>query len=312
MTTELKFTLKKLLRTNKVIAGLTLLFALLAYGAVYRLLFKGFVLTNWKLADPSAIANYGTAFNGIVGTGITILGVAFLLYAYKDQKRQAEAELFNKLYTDLLDDINSIQYRKKLKRTLFSADSSELFQGVDALYNYTADDNDNPNSVMNHLNLIITSFNHLIKTIECSVYQSPDFQEIMRDKVYLLFHSKIYWPTIDGLYANYRYQLMNNNWGNAKIFFFEYKKFANQAFNYLIERNMLTLEPASDSLSDILKHTYTTWQEHWEAYPAAAPASTRVDEFVVGILGKTTLSTLVIEQLRGWPFSRLREAYRQI
>lgn len=162
---ELSITFKRRLYNRWIILVGTLAIGIGAAGALYWFFFRGL-----KFINPGSPADtYGTAFNGIVGTSITIIGLAFLIYAYRGQKQQAEYELINRLYESLLEDINSIQYRKKYDKKSSAPTNGQLLQGVEALYKYEADDDTNQNSVLIHLNLILLTFEQIISLVDCSI-----------------------------------------------------------------------------------------------------------------------------------------------
>lgn len=287
LATDRKKSLKRLFFNRYLIAGTVLSIGVLSYFLLHHYFFKGFGDFESKTPSQGTISDYGTAISGIVGTAITVSGLAFLAYAYRDQQRQAEFSLFTKLYEDILTDINSIQYRKKYAKVISSPDDSELFEGVDALYNYEADDGDNQNSVLNHLNLILVSFEHIIDLLDHAVFQDSKFEKIMKDKVYLLFFSKIYWPCFR-LHETYRDQLIRSNWGNAPILFFKFEKFTKQTYEYLVAQQLVFLAKPTYSLAIILSRNYDSWQTHWQTYPippAPVPTS-RLANKVMAILNK--------------------------
>ncbi|RZK37125.1 MAG: hypothetical protein EOO61_09400 [Hymenobacter sp.] len=222
----------------------------LAYFIILHFCFTAGQEVQVEMKDNNPLSDYATTIAGLLGTAITLTGVAFLIYAFKDQQRQAESELFNKLYDDLLEDINSIQYRKHYKKILLSPDDSELLQGVDAIFNYQPDDGNNPNSVLNHLNLIVLSFDNILNLINASNRQDAYYKKVMLYKVYLLFYSKIHWPCKHGIYERYGARLLRGGWGNASMLFYKYEVLTKQAYTFLYNEGFLFLTKKDKYLTD--------------------------------------------------------------
>ena len=226
---------------NKWLIAATVI--LLGSCAACSIYYYGFLATKPSTGTGEEVTaeKFGTAFNGIAGTAITILGLAFLAYAYLDQRKQSETGLFNKLYEDLLDDINSIQYRKAYRTPLSSPDDSELFQGVDALFNYEFD-RTNRNSVLNHVMMILVSFNHLIGLINRSVHYDEHFRGIMLDKLYFLFLAKIFWAFEGTLIIN-RNTLLVEDWGYPQTLLYNFEKLMKEAHLHLYRREHISFGP---------------------------------------------------------------------
>lgn len=297
----------------------------LLYGLVL-LSFTG--ISFFSLRPNEAVNQYATAVSGLIGTAVTVIGVAFLLYAYKDQKAQAQFEAYNKLYEDLLNDINSIQYRKKYKKKPSGPGDSELFQGVDALFNYEGDESATPSSVLNHLNLILISFKHITDFLD-----QPDnaisHKKQLLDKVYLLYLAKIFWPC-DNISTHYRNRIIKANWGYYKTLFYHFDLMTNRAYRYLIGKEVISYPIPNCSIETLLKIDYTqpgqvdfltpavrsilscnydTIETYWLSRPIILNRYTYpslVRDMIVRIWGESTVADSLIDKIDHGPFLLVR------
>jgi hypothetical protein len=317
---------KRLFNSKKVfatviIAGLGLyLFVLLSFVAG----------SNWlpvRLHGNSALSEYATVIAGTVGTAVTILGVAFLIYAYQAQQRQSQNALFNKLYEDLLNDINSVQYRK----TSGSSGSAELFQGVEALFQYEAKDDKVESSVLNHLNLILVSFKQLVALLDDKT-NSVEEKGIFLQKIYLLYLAKIYWPG-HKISHDYRHYIMLNNWGYHRMLFYHLDFMTAKSHRFLLEKGLLVVEPVGLLPDQLIKHPYqktesdrlgkdlrsimacdyTDIQTYWNAPPTITEGTlpvlqaSAVNKAVVRLLGESPFSDVVLEKVNQGSILATRE-----
>lgn len=202
------------------------------------------------------LGQFGDFYGGVLGTIITVAGLFFIYKTYSSQSEQliiakydADFEIINKLYNDLLADIDSIQYRKAKNEINQSLMHSELYQGIDALYNFDAAHWNNPNSVINHLNSIALSFEQLLEMVKRVKYKYQDMKDIMLSKTYFLFYSKIIWPAYS-IYENRdKYELEHNP--DATLFFNAYEKLSKESIIYLVDKKRIS-EPTNSKIIKLM------------------------------------------------------------
>jgi len=309
---------KHLVKSKKVFATVVL-----AAVGLYSLILLSFILVNkqWqiKLHSNTALSEYATVIAGTVGTAVTILGVAFLIYAYQAQQRQAQTALFNKLYEDLLNDINSIQYRKQYGTG--SAASYELFQGVEALFQYEARDDKVASSVLNHLNLILVSFRQLVDLLS-DEHASIDGKDILLQKIYLLYLAKIYWPCHKISHV-YRHYIIDKEWGYPRMLFYYLDFMTSESHRYLRANGFLKEQSAITSsnqllskapgqkelstqereLQSIMSCDYKDINTYWRNPPIISGSKVPVlqestlNKAIVRLLGETPFSDAVLEKV---------------
>lgn len=105
-------------------------------------------------------SNFGNFFGGVIGSLVALIALVFAYQSYSKQLKQTfesnSIDNINKMLNELTADIDRIEYKK--------------IRGVEALYKFDQDHWDEPNSVMNHLILIFSSFETLILTIKNGNY----------------------------------------------------------------------------------------------------------------------------------------------
>lgn len=163
---------------------------------------------------------FGEFFGGVFATIASILALVYIVLTFRNSKRDSDFELINEIFEKLQTDINSIQYRKtKTKKenddeTVIELKPNEQisYTGIDALYNFDKDYKVNPNSVLNHLNLILNSFDQLILLANKRIkFKHNDIKWLTIDRVYLLFYSKILWPVYEQIIDKHYSVLISEN-----------------------------------------------------------------------------------------------------
>lgn len=190
----------------------------------------------------ATLGQFGDFYGGILGTLITFLGLYFIYNTYNLQsaqldiaKKEADLEIVNKLYSELLQEINSIQYRRKSK-TPNGENKEELFLGIDALYNFDKNHWRSPNSVLNHVNSIMVSFDQLIFMVENRfMYKHKETKNILLTKIYFLFYSKITWPVYQEIYLHRKRGLITRGHPDSPPLFKLYKRLTKQTYEYLLK-----------------------------------------------------------------------------
>jgi hypothetical protein len=204
--------------------------------------------TAVNIIAPETLGQFGDFYGGILGTIVTFFGLYFIYHTYQLQNKQldiakkdSDLEIMNKLYSDVLQEINSIQYRRKK-----TAHSEEiLFSGIDALYNFDANHWNNPNSVLNHLSSIIVSFDQLI--FMANKYEYDPMKSIMLTKVYFLYFSKIVWPVYQELYRNRKQELLDRGHPGESLFK-NYERLTRDAYAYLVKGGHIGWPSETDKL----------------------------------------------------------------
>lgn len=252
---------------------------------------------------------FGGFYGGVIGTVSTIVGFYFIYNAYETAKRESSLALINKLYTELVQDIESIQYRKKHKGVIGLFQKEELYQGLDALYNYDADDGISPNSVLNHLNTIVISFAHLVRVASEHDYQSADVKNTIIDKIYLLYYAKIFWPFYNYKYNYVRKSILTKEWGNAEYLLFEFERLAKDTIKYLISRKIFEERVATPKdpedahiidIDAIVAYNYTSHAEWLDLAKEHARLYKDRSAFrnFVGPIAKAVLPTVLYDKAR--------------
>ncbi|MGI4823591.1 MAG: hypothetical protein ACRYFV_20450 [Janthinobacterium lividum] len=267
--------------------------------------------SSWHLFPPmpiiwlNALSSFGSFFGGMLAPVVAAISFYYLYQSYKAQENDREIALFNKLYTDLLADIASLRYRERSKRGLFYPEQEKIYEGIDALYNFSTRYTDN--SVLNHLGLILISFEELVRQL--GHYQSYEARKILLNKVYFLYYAKIVWPVFDGLY-HYKDELLVRDWGNPKELFFEFEKLTKQTIDHLSSSDNRLLEDEAlnqhPEISRIRKTNYSTdFRKNWILSACAAanakyqiPSTPIPLRTKIGIVVRMVLPSRTAEWLR--------------
>ncbi len=207
--------------------------------------------------SPATLGQAGDFYGGILGTIVTFFGLYFIYQTYKLQnsqldtaKKDSDLEILNKLYSDLLQEINSIQYRRMTKNEK-GEKKEELFQGLDALYNFDENHRESPNSVLNHLNSIIFSFDQLINMADKKVkYKYQEMKAIMLTKIYFLYYSKITWPVFHRIYNDRKILKIDGN-PDYDSFVKNYKRLTKQTQKYLQDGGHIG-KPITEGMIELL------------------------------------------------------------
>lgn len=160
-----------------------------------------------QLLFPSdKLGQFGDFYGGVVATIASICAGVYLYFTYKNSKKDSDFQIINRLFDNIVHDINSLQFRVQYDKkkegdaddkefTELNADKQKFYTGIDAIYNFNAFQHTNPNSVMDHLSSILNSFENLIYMADKKVlYKHGDMKEITLKRIYYLFYSQILWP----------------------------------------------------------------------------------------------------------------------
>lgn len=205
---------------------------------IITLLVSLYIVYQYTSPTTKTPVDFAGFYGGVFGPLATISGFIFLYLAYTSQKATTDLALLNKLYADLLEDINSLQYTDRGRGINRFFRKEVTFKGIDALYHFNTNDTDN--SVLNHLNLIIVSFKQLLQVLEKSTFSDGSTKKVFKDKVCLLYYAKVIWPVLDGVYkAKNELLVRDSSWGNAELLFFEFEKLTASTIEYLDEKQLI-------------------------------------------------------------------------
>ena len=207
--------------------------------------------------NSTRIYEYGQFVSGILGIILAGFSIYLIYETFKIQtnqllnsadqlkveKENADLEIIDILYNQILKDISEITYIKTLSKQEF-----KKFDGYDSFYNWDEDKKTNPNSVLNHLVFILNSIENYISLVKKKIKIQDDLYDILLCRIYLMFHSKILWPVMEKMYNS---PIVRKHTDSGVIF----TKFDNliiEAYSFLLEREMLN-QPVHPRIKELLK-----------------------------------------------------------
>jgi len=156
------------------------------------------------LISSTILGQFGDFYGGVFATIASIIAGVYLYLAYSNSKKDSDFQIINKLFDNIVQDINrlqfSINYDENWKE--LAPEKKRLYIGMDALYNFNLLHKTNPNSVMNHLNSILNSFENIILMANRVKYKYDDMKEITLKRIYYLYYSQILWSVWELEYPN--------------------------------------------------------------------------------------------------------------
>lgn len=190
--------------------------------------------------DTSVFNDFGTFYGGIIGTIIAFFALYFIFRTYDIQERQfeivkkdADFNIVNTLYDNLIQEINSLQFRKRKDAN----DTGQVFSGIDALYNFDSSHWNNPNAVLNHLQSIFIAFEHILLLADKKIKYKYDAQkEITLTRIYFLYYEKIIWPVYQHLYKQERDDLIKRGHPGTKELFEKYENLTKRTYKFLLDK----------------------------------------------------------------------------
>lgn len=205
-----------------------------------------------KLTQTSVFSNFGTFYGGVVGTIVASFALYFIFKTYDIQEKQfdivkkdADFNIINKLYDNLILEINSIQFRKKKDEN----DVGEVFTGIDALFNFDKSQLQTPNSVLNHLQSILIAFEHILLLAEKKIrYKYDDQKNITLTRIYFLYYEKIIWPVYQNLYRDIKEDLIKQGHPGTQELFLKYEDLTRRAYKFLLDKKYVGKPTESEIL----------------------------------------------------------------
>ncbi|MBF9220505.1 hypothetical protein [Hymenobacter ruricola] len=259
---------KKLAATLLHVSTLLLLIA--APFCIYELFlqttFLSDLIPHVNTTLTEVLADIGGFYGGVLGPIVTAIGLYFIYYTYRTQLKETERAQINKLYADVLEDINSIQYRKR-EITLAQNDNGVLFEGVDALFNYDGIDGYIKDSVLNHVNLIVLSLKQLMDRIEKSRLLDKRAKTELMNKACLLCYAKIAWPVFQGIYQPHgEYLLLHPDFGHLDTMFYTYETLTKRTVKHLLKEKFIRFS----QLNNPAASKSTGFKPRWAVLPFLA------------------------------------------
>lgn len=210
-----------------------------------------------KIRDTTVLSEFGTFYGGIIGTTVASFGFYFIIKTFRIQEQQfdivkkdADFNIINTLYDNLLSEIDSIQFRKKG----IEGAPDEILTGIDALYNFDIESLKSSNAVVNHLQSILIAFEHLLLLADKKIrYKYSEQKNIMLTRINFLYYEKIMWPVYESFFKRgVRSQLEEQNHPGTDKLFAKYEELTAKSYLFLIEKQYVG-EPTEPEIARILE-----------------------------------------------------------
>jgi len=183
----------------------------------------------------SNFSDFGTFYGGILGTMIAFFGIYFIYRTFYIQeiqldifKKDSDLNIINQLYDNILQEINSIQFRRRTD----TDKEGQVFNGIDALFNFEQHYG-NPNSVLNHLQSVLTAFEHIISLVDNIKFKYDDQKDITLTRIYFLYYEKIAWPAMEKIYKIERSILIEKKHPGIEDLYSKYEELCKKTYKYL-------------------------------------------------------------------------------
>jgi hypothetical protein len=218
------------------------------------------------LISASTLGQFGGFYGGVIATVASIFAGVYLYQTYTNAKKDSDFKIINKLFDNIVHDINSLQFRIQYDKDWkeFPQAEQKVYTGIDAIYNYNSFHHTNPNSVMNHLNSILNSFENIIHMANARVlYKYDDMKEITLKRIYYLYYSHILWSVWELEYPNEkrpncekemlsRFSKQNLH-DDSKFIVDKYAKLSIETIKFLSDDNRKLIEKKPDEISKLEK-----------------------------------------------------------
>jgi len=157
-----------------------------------------------SLFPSDKLGQFGDFYGGVIATIASIFAGVYLYYTYENAKKDSDLQIINKLFDNIVNDINNIQFRAQYDKDWkdLPPNKQNLYTGIDAIYNFNSLLHTNPNSVLNHLSFILNSFENIIYMANKVRYKYDDMKEITLKRIYYLYYSHILWSVWELEYPN--------------------------------------------------------------------------------------------------------------
>ncbi|MBK5283769.1 MAG: hypothetical protein JJE25_00045 [Bacteroidia bacterium] len=202
------------------------------------------VLFNSYYASKESLGLFGDFYSGVVATLASIIAGIILYRTYINVKKESDFQIINKLYDNIVEDINSLHYRKMLDKDgkVLPKEEQIIFTNIDALHNFDAAHWKNRNSILDHLNSILNSFENIIYMSNKIRYKYDDMKELTQRRIYLLYYSKVLWPVKTKIYGE-QFETLLKHHDDSKYILKKYVTMTLDTLNFLGERNLIEKKP---------------------------------------------------------------------
>ena len=243
-----------------IISALTIAFTLIIFGLK--------TCCGHPLIEPSTLGQFGDLYGGLFATIASIVAGVYLYQTYTNAKKDSDFQIINKLFDNIVHDINSLNFRIQYDKdwTELDASKQKVYTGIDAIYNLNSYQHTNPNSVFNHLNSILNSFENILFMANKKVlYKYSDMKEITLKRIYYLYYSHILWSVWDLEYPNEkrpncekgmlsRFSKQNIH-DDSKYIVDRYARLSIETIKYLSDRKLIEKKPDEIAKLEMLKMT---------------------------------------------------------
>jgi hypothetical protein len=216
----------------------------LIFGIAALIFVASFFLFSWHYPIFSSHleidgARFGQ-FGSFIGPIFTTASFLLLFFTWRNSQQIRDLNYINELYDHIEDDINSVTFIN--------------WDGIYAFYNFRADNHQTPNSVMNHLNSVLFSYQHLLEVARSTIYRNDRIREITLTRIHFLYYSKILWPVYESIWRNLRERFVQDNpigtgHDDSRFLFPRYLNFSSETINYLSARNLIARKDALDLMT---------------------------------------------------------------
>jgi len=197
---------------NLKIISLTLVVILIVLSAY--LFFKG---QNIDI-DNSIDANRFNQFGGFVGGIVTSVSIFLVILTYFFSLKSSETQKIENYINAINCEINEASFNGK--------------KGTDAYLAYDMNTNEK-HIILDNLNLVITTFNSLIKTINNNKLIPKTQKNEYKNRLYLIYYTKVLWPLHDTITSNGLDFIVNKKHDDSAITLPKYADLGIQCVEYL-------------------------------------------------------------------------------
>lgn len=213
-----------------VFVFLILLFSLLLFLVFYLI-----AINSLEYANPGA---FGDFMGGVIGTIFTVIASIFVYATYQTQRKQLELQkkeidqnIIDNLYDKILKEIDSFKIEH----------DGRVYEGIEVLQNFQSLYNNTKNSVLDQLNLILISFDHLFYFNDRLKFKYQIQKKVNKDRCYLLFYTKIIWPFNE--FYSVTWDVLIDEWKpphpDSQSTKERFEKLTKKTYKYLLERKLV-------------------------------------------------------------------------
>lgn len=211
------------------------------------LCYKTFFYVACKSMDLQIPGLLGDFVGGILGTILTAVAAIFVYRTYvtqreqlEQQKKEANQTLIDNLYDRISREIDGLEITYNVNKENGRQPELIKHNGIFVLYNFV-ELYKKDNSVLNQLNLILISFEHLFDLTNSATYKWNLQLNLNKDRNYLLFYTKIIWP-FHRFYST-EWNKLIQDWNpphpDSKGTKNRFEKLFKESYTYLLERELI-------------------------------------------------------------------------